>query len=120
MLPLLADEHIDGSLLAGVLQRHPEIEFIRVQDYGLRQAPDPVILEWITQNRFVFVTHDAKSMPRHVDERLQRGVATAGVFIVPRWLSMGKVIDDLILIGLATDYEEWENRVVYLPLRGQS
>ena len=97
MLRLLADEHIDGSLLAGVLQRHPEIEFIRVQDYGLRQAPDPIILEWTTQNRFAFVTHDVKSMPRHVGERLAQGRTTGGVFIVPRWLSMGKVIDDLIL-----------------------
>lgn len=117
MLGLLADEHIDTSLLSGVLQRRPEIQFIRVQDYGLRQAPDPIILEWATLNRFVFVSHDAKTLPRHVDERLKNGRATAGVFIVPRWLSMGKVIDDLILIALATDYEEWENRIEYLPLR---
>lgn len=36
MIRLLADEHIDAAVVAGLFRRRPEIEFLRVQSIGLR------------------------------------------------------------------------------------
>jgi len=40
----------------------------------------------------------------------------AGVFLVPQSLDVGTAIDELLLIWLASEASEWENRLVWLPL----
>lgn len=40
-----------------------------------------------------------------------------GVFVLPSTVSMATAIDELSLIAVATEAEEWVNQVVYLPLR---
>ena len=39
-----------------------------------------------------------------------------GVLIVPQDISIAEAIDNIILIWLASDVEEWINRIIYLPL----
>jgi hypothetical protein len=41
---------------------------------------------------------------------------TAGVFLVHQGLDMGTAIEELLLIWLASDASEWENRLEWLPL----
>jgi hypothetical protein len=39
-----------------------------------------------------------------------------GVIMVPQRLSVGEVVDDLLLIWSASSAGEWQNRIVSLPL----
>ncbi len=49
MLRLLADENFNNQIVWGILRRRPEIDIVRVQDVGLSETDDRVILEWAAQ-----------------------------------------------------------------------
>ena len=40
-----------------------------------------------------------------------------GVILVPQHLPIGEAIDELVLIWGASDAEEWQNRILRIPLR---
>jgi hypothetical protein len=54
-------------------------------------------------------------MPHHFAEFITSHISP-GLIVVPQSLSINIVIEDLILIWSATEVEEWENRIVILPL----
>lgn len=49
MLRLLYDENFNNDIVRGVKLQKPDIDAVRVQDVGLREADDPTILEWAAQ-----------------------------------------------------------------------
>jgi hypothetical protein len=44
------------------------------------------------------------------------GSHSSGVFLVSQSLDVGRAIDELLLIWLASKASEWENRLEWLPL----
>jgi predicted nuclease of predicted toxin-antitoxin system len=62
MLRLLADESLNGDIVAGLRLRQPDLDMVRVQDVGLRTADDPAILEWAAVNGRIVITADRKTM----------------------------------------------------------
>lgn len=48
--------------------------------------------------------------------RTQRGEFSPGVIVVPQTLSIGRAIDDLIVIAAASEPDEWRDQILYLPL----
>jgi hypothetical protein len=55
-------------------------------------------------------------MPAHFREFRNAGKHSAGVFLVPQRLDAGTAIEELLLIWLASEASEWENRLEWLPL----
>ena len=45
-----------------------------------------------------------------------RSTPSPGLIVVPQSLAIREAADTLILIWAATEPDEWENRVVYLPI----
>lgn len=45
-----------------------------------------------------------------------RRESSPGVFLVSQYAAIGEVIDELVLIWAASDAEEWENRILNIPL----
>lgn len=45
MLLLVADENFNNDILRGLLRRNPDLDIVRAQDVGLRNTPDPLVLE---------------------------------------------------------------------------
>ena len=41
MLRLLSDENFNGDIVRGLFLRQPNLDLLRVQDVGLREADDP-------------------------------------------------------------------------------
>jgi hypothetical protein len=39
-----------------------------------------------------------------------------GVFVIPEDMPIGEAVRELELVALASESEEWQNRVVFLPL----
>ena len=44
MVRLGIDENFNNDIFHGLLRRRPELEIVRVQDVGLAEADDPIIL----------------------------------------------------------------------------
>lgn len=74
------------------------------------------MLEWVTQEKRILLTHDTATMPTHAYQRVKDGKALLGVFIINDALPIGQVIEELLTIAEASTIEEWENQVVFLPL----
>jgi hypothetical protein len=112
----LADHDLNEHIVAGVLRRAPPVEFIRTREVGLRDHPDPEVLEYAASHGLIVVSHDVNTMPAHAYERLAAGQSLAGLVMVPQSVPVGEVIDDLMLIWSSSEAEEWEGQVAFLPL----
>ena len=116
MLRLAADENLNGDIVRGLLRRNPEVDIVRIQDVGLLGADDPRVLAWAATEKRILVTHDGRTVPRYAIQRVSAGRPMPGAFIVPRSLSVGGAIEDLLLLCECSLEGEWEGIVLYLPL----
>lgn len=63
MLQFLSDENFHGQIVRGLFLREPNLDLVRVQDVGLREIDDPIILDWAATNDRIVLTHDRSTMP---------------------------------------------------------
>src|SRR5262245_26503979 len=97
MLRLVSDENFNGEILRGLSRREADVDLVRVQDVGLGEAEDPVILEWAAANQRVLLTHDRKTVPEFAWERVGSGKSMAGVLVVSDRMPIGQAIEELLL-----------------------
>ncbi|MBO1347052.1 MAG: DUF5615 family PIN-like protein [Hormoscilla sp. GUM202] len=116
MLQFLSDENFDGDIVRGLFRREPNIDLLRVQDVGLREVDDPIILDWAATNGRIVLTHDRATMPDFAYERLLRGEVMSGLFVVNNRMQIGQEIDELIILARCSEQDEWKGVVLYLPL----
>ena len=117
MLLLAADENFNHDILRGLLRRNPGLDIVRVQDVGLRHAPDPIVLEWTAQEGRVLLTHDRNTVTKYAYERVIAGKPMPGVIEVDRLVPINVAIDDILLLAAASARGDWEGQIIYLPLR---
>jgi hypothetical protein len=56
-------------------------------------------------------------MPDFAYERIAAGLPMRGLFVVSATLPLAEAIKELALITEASDTDEWNGQVIYLPLR---
>jgi hypothetical protein len=112
----LADADLNKAIVSGVLRREPSLDFLNAQAAGLRGANDPEVLALAAEQHRVLVSHDVGTMPAHFRVFRSAGKRSAGVFLVPQSLDIGTAIDELLLIWLASEASDWEDRLEWLPL----
>ncbi len=78
MLRLVSDENFNGDIVRGLFRRHAELDLVCVQDVGLRQTPDPDILEWAASQGRVLLSHDVSTVPPAAYQRVGDGKAMPG------------------------------------------
>jgi hypothetical protein len=110
-----ADADLNQNILSAVMRRAPTIDFRTASAAGLAGLDDAEVLARAAREGRILVTHDQRTMPRHFAEFLQ-AQRSPGLLVVPQYLPLREVADDLILIWRATDADEWINRVVFLPI----
>jgi hypothetical protein len=114
----LADENFDNLILRGIWRENPNFDVVRVQDTDIYQAADPAVLAWAAQEGRILLTHDVKTMTLYAYERVAAGLPMHGVIEVSKQrMSLGQAVTELLIIDGASDPAEWENLVVYLPMR---
>ncbi|MCS7190953.1 MAG: DUF5615 family PIN-like protein [Fimbriimonadales bacterium] len=113
---LAADENFDSAILDGLIRRIPQLDVKTVQQVGLRNAPDKVVLKWAASEERVLLTHDWRTLPHDAMARVQHGEPMPGVIVVPREMPIGQAIAELELIVVASLPHELEGRVLRLPL----
>jgi len=77
---------------------------------------DPEVLALAADRQRVLVSHDVGTLPAHFHAFRSAGKRSSGVFLIPQSLDVGTAIDELLLIWLAWEASEWENRLMWLPL----
>ncbi len=117
MLFLLTDEDFNGRIVRGLLLRKRDLDLVRVQDIGLSGENDPRILDWAENNGRVLLTHDARTMPRHVRDRLSSGLHIPGIFVVDDLAPIAASIDDVLLVAECSHTAEWRDQIHYLPFK---
>lgn len=117
MLLLVADENFNNNIVRGLLHRRPDLDVVRVQDVGLANTADDVILEWAAKENRILLTHDAATITKYANDRIRAEQKMPGVIEVRRSVSIGVAIDDILLLVEASNEGELENQIVYLPLK---
>lgn len=116
MLHFLADESLGGGLLKAVRLRAPEIDILRVQDIGLSGAGDDAVLAWAAEHGRVVLTQDIRTFSDFAKDRVARGLAMPGVFVIKRSLPSATAIEEIVLAAHCCFEGEWEGRVCWLPI----
>jgi hypothetical protein len=75
----LTDENFEGAIFRGLLRRKPDLDIVRVQDVGLAEVEDPIILDWADREGRILLTHDRKTMPGFAYQRMAEGETIAGL-----------------------------------------
>lgn len=112
----VVDESVHGAVTRAILRLRPHADLVRVQDVGLAGADDPTILQWAAEAGRVLLTSDVSTLVGYAYEQVQSGHAMPGVLVVGQGVSLGPVIEDILLIADASTERDWEARIVYLPL----
>lgn len=112
----LADEDLRSSIIRAVRQRAPKLEFVTVIDAYLSSAPDEEVLEFAWQHELLVVSHDVNTMKAFAAKRVANGRGLRGLFLAPQRSAIRLVAESLVLIWEASEFEEWRDRIVYLPL----
>ena len=92
------------------------MDFLSANQANLEGLPDLTVLRLASEQDRILVSHDFRTMPQHFGDFLQAGGTSPGVFLVPQHLAIGEAVQELLLIWGASDAEEWENRILRIPL----
>jgi predicted nuclease of predicted toxin-antitoxin system len=114
-MKFLADENFDNNIVRGLLRRNPDIDIVRVQDVGLSGQDDPTVLEWAAHENRILLTHDVATITRYAYERMAKSKSMPGVIEVTADASIGRVIEDLLLLLSCSPDGELEGQIQYLP-----
>jgi len=108
------DAHIPRAITEQLRLRG--IDVLAATEEGTNRLPDDQLLETASTLGRVVFTHDIRF--RALAERWQReGRQFAGLaYGHAEGASIGQYVRDLELIAKASDPDEWQNTVLYLPL----
>jgi hypothetical protein len=90
---------------------------VRVQDVGLAEVDDPIILEWAAEQRRAILTHDVATMTDFAYQRVRANLLMPGLFEVSRRVPVGLAIEEILLLAECSLEGEWDGQVRFLPLR---
>jgi hypothetical protein len=112
----LADHDINEHIVEGLLRREPLVEMIRARDIDMHGSADAELLQHAAEQGLIVVSHDVNTMPAAAYARLDSGMAMAGLLLSAQLAPVAPVIESLVLIWSASEAEEWQGVVAYLPL----
>lgn len=117
MIRFLTDEDFNRRILRGLRRRIPSLDIVRVQDVGLITKPDTEVLEWAANENRIVLTHDVTTMSKHAFDRVTEDLPMPGVIEVSQDVPIGEAIEELVLITECSLENEWQNQVIFLPLK---
>jgi hypothetical protein len=111
----LADADFNHKIVVGLRRRDPSVDFLSAHEGGVVGVPDPDVLAITADAARILVSHDRKTMPGHFT-RFRETRSSPGLIIVSQDLDTGAAIEDLLLIWVATDAEEWVEHLGFVPV----
>jgi hypothetical protein len=117
MLRLATDEDFKNGIVRGLLRRQRDLDILRVQDAGLAGKRDDEVLAWASTDGRILLTHDVTTMRQVAYDRIAAGLPMPGVFEISQDVPIGRAVDEILLIALCSDQDEWQGQIRFLPLR---
>lgn len=112
---LYVDVHVRRAVTNGLRLRG--VDVLTAQEDGTRELDDSKLLDRATALGRVLFTQDDDLLTEAV-RRQREDKAFAGVIYAHQLnITIGECVDCLELIALASEPDEWANRIAYLPLR---
>jgi hypothetical protein len=96
-----------------VQRRTPTLNIVTALEAGLGEASDDAVLERASIESCVVISHDCRTMRARAEDRLRAGHCR--IDFGPQDMSVGKAIEELVLIAETTSSKEWQGRIVFLP-----
>lgn len=114
----LIDENLPPVIAAQVRRHEPRIQVLAIGQSGapVKGALDPQLLCWIEENDCLLVTNNRTSMPGHLRAHRAAGGHIPGILVTPFPLDIGMLVEELILIWVASLPNEYRDQIVYLPV----
>ncbi|MCL4266374.1 MAG: DUF5615 family PIN-like protein [Anaerolineae bacterium] len=108
------DVHVHRAITAGLRLR--EVDVLTAQEDGHRTATDTRLLDRATELERVLFTQD-EDLLAEAKHRQTIGIYFAGIVYAHQLgVTIGRCVQELELLALASESEEMINRVEYLPL----
>ena len=108
------DVHVRRAITEALRLRG--VDVLIAQTDGASRLPDPDLLDRARQRGRVLFSQD-EDLLVEATRRQRTGTPFAGVVYAHQLrVNIGRCIQDLELIGPATDLSDWQDRVEYLPL----
>lgn len=117
MVRFLADASLHDGIVRGCRRREPAMDCMSANEARLEGIADPDVLAVAAREDRIVVTSDLKTMPRHFGDFLQTHGHAPGVFLVKQNAPLADVIEDLVMVWVASDGDEWRNRIIEIPQR---
>jgi len=111
-----ADADLDGRILRGLKRAAPEIDIRSASDAALAGLDDPEVLRLAAGEGRVLISQDRRTMPRHFHRFVGSGAISPGVALLREGISIATAIEELSLIWVASEADEWTNRLLWIPL----
>jgi predicted nuclease of predicted toxin-antitoxin system len=114
----LLDENVNPTYATQLRRQQPDliVWVVGEPDTPVKSTLDPEILMWCEEHNFVLVTNNRASMPVHLRDHIAQGRHVPGIFILNPNLSIGRNIDELILIAQGSFEGEYQDQIIHLPL----
>jgi hypothetical protein len=116
MLRFIADENFNGAIVRGVFRICPDIDLLTVREASIAGISDPALLDWAAGHQRLVLTHDVRTMPAFVQERVSLGLSMPGVIEVPAICPIRQVIEEIGLFYNCSIDGEWEGQIIRIPL----
>jgi hypothetical protein len=116
VIRFMADADLKGAIVRGCRRQEPTMDFLSASDVNLDRLSDPDVLGIAALQGRILVSHDWKTMPRHFADFLETRGSSPGLILIHQHLSIGEAVEELVLIWGASEAEEWQNRMVKIPL----
>lgn len=111
-----ADNDLKSLIVTATLRREPAIDFQTAQKASLDSRNDKVVLHYAAESGRILVTHDKRSMPRHLAQFIAEGNRSPGVLVViPQDAPLARVVETLILIWADNRPDDWVNVITKIP-----
>jgi hypothetical protein len=114
----LLDEHVDPLFRRELLRREPTLVVLRIGEPSApsRGTLDPDILHWCEEHSAILLTNNRHTMPKHLNDHLAEERHIPGIFVLNPDMSIGETLEELLLIWAASSPDEYQDRIIYLPL----
>jgi hypothetical protein len=114
----LLDEHINRAVQRQLRRQDPTIEILAIGDLGAPETGilDPALLNWLEENDYILVTENRSTMPKHLANHFGAGRHIPGIFWVRPRITIGRIVEELYLIWMASTGDEYKDRTLFIPL----
>ncbi len=114
----LIDEDLRLSVIAALHRLEPAMDVHRIGQPGMPAfaSSDSDLLTFCETSQRMLVSRDRATMPGEIAKHHAAGRRTWGLLLVTRRCSFRQLLDDMVLIWSASEAEEWQDAVHYLPI----